>query len=284
VRVRRHGSAVSVRTTSMWALRVRREAPRYALGTLAALGLASSVRWTVAPPAPAAATAPAAPAGDPASQAYAVLFVRRYLTWRAADPSQAANALAPFLGTTLEPSAVPVLPREGEQQVVWAEAVQARALPGGVHEYTVAAEATGAGVVYVDVDVQRDDEGALQLAGYPAFVGTPLTAAAAAARGSEVDDTELVTVVDRALRNYLAGSAGDLAADLAPQARVSLPARPLALLAVQRVQWARRGGAVLAVVTAQDPRGAQYTLQYELDVEPLQGRWEIGAIQANEDA
>jgi hypothetical protein len=275
---------VSVRTTPIWLLRARREAPRYALAALAALGLASSARWTIAPPSRAVGTGAVAPTTDVASQAYAVLFARRYLSWRAGDSSEAGSSLTPFLGTALEPSGAPLPPPGGTQAVTWVEAVQVRPLGGAVRRYTIAAEVSGAGLLYLDVDVQRDAEGALQLVGYPAFVGPPQAAPAAPTHGTEVDDQQLVTVIDRALRNYLAGSAGDLSADLAPQARVALPVLPLALLTVQHIDWTRGHAAVLALVTAQDQRGAQYALEYEVGVEALQGRWEIGAIQANEDA
>ncbi len=86
------------------------------------------------------------------------------------------------------------------------------------------------------------------------------------------------------MRNYLAGSASELAADLAPGARVSLPGEGLALQSLQSLQWAPGAGAVLAVVQAQDQRGAQYTFSYELDVARAQGRWEIAAIQMDPDS
>ena len=72
--------------------------------------------------------------------------------------------------------------------------------------------------------------------------------------------------MERALRNYLADSPSELAADLATGARVSLPGIELALQSLQSLQWAPGAGAVIALVQAQDQRGAQYTLAYELDV------------------
>jgi hypothetical protein len=93
----------------------------------------------------------------------------------------------------------------------------------------------------------------------------------------------MATVVERALRNYLAASAGELAADLTSGARVSLPGPALALQSVQHLQWSSSGDSVLAVVQAQDARGAQYTLGYELDVVREEGRWEISAVQMDPD-
>ncbi len=89
--------------------------------------------------------------------------------------------------------------------------------------------------------------------------------------------------MERALRNYLAASASELAADLTASAHVSLPAAALTLESVQRLDWAPGAGAVLAVVAAADARGAHYTLAYELDVARVQGRWEISAIQMDPD-
>ena len=96
----------------------------------------------------------------------------------------------------------------------------------------------------------------------------------------EVSDPALRTVVERALRNYLAGSAAELAADLTSTARVSLPAQALSLESVQRLSLSPEGGQALsAIVLAQDARGARYTLAYALDVDRVAGRWEIAAIQ-----
>jgi hypothetical protein len=71
---------------------------------------------------------------------------------------------------------------------------------------------------------------------------------------------------------------------LTSSAQVSLPAAALSLESVQRLDWAPGEGAVLAVLQAQDARGTQYTLAYELDVSRVQGRWEISAIQTDPDA
>ena len=87
-----------------------------------------------------------------------------------------------------------------------------------------------------------------------------------------------VTVLERGLRNYLAGAADELAADLAPGAEVSLPSSGLVLQSLQRPSWAAPG-VVLAVLQARDQRGVQYTLAYEVRVGLQDGRWEISAIE-----
>ena len=145
------------------------------------------------------------------------------------------------------------LPASGEQRVEWVEVVQARESSPGEHVYTVAAQTDTAGLLYLTVAVTRTRDGSLALAGYPAFVGAPAAGPAQPpARLREVGDPALATVVQRALRNYLAASASELEADLAGGARVSLPSMPLSLESVQRLDWAPEGSAVLATVQAQD--------------------------------
>jgi len=121
--------------------------------------------------------------------------------------------------------------------------------------------------------------------GYPAFVGPPSSVPGSLpAPAHELDEPALGTVVTRALRNYLAGSAGDLAADLTSQARVSLPVAALTLDSVQHLYWTEVGRTVSMVVQAHDERGVEYLLAYELDVARQQGRWEVAAIQTDPDS
>lgn len=280
-------SRVTIVTRPLWQIRLARELPRYLLCGLATAGIAASLRFAVAPPRPAAADARAvAPpqAPDRAAEGFAVLFARRYLTWNAGEPQASARALEPFAGGGVEADAGLGLPASGQQRVDWAEVVQGREPAIGEHVYTVAAQTDTAGLLYLAVSVARTADGRLALAGYPAFVGAPATAPARP-RGqlAEVGDRALATVAERALRNYLAASAGELAADLTAGARVSLPAQSLSLETVQRLDWSPDRRSVLAVVQASDARGAQYTLAYELDVARAQGRWEISAVQMNPD-
>jgi hypothetical protein len=278
------GARVSVTTHPMWRIRLTRELPRYLLGALSLMGLAASARFAIAPPraiVPAATVrAPVTP--DRSAESYAVLFARRYLSWSAAEPQASARMLESFLGSGMEAGAGLELPASGERRVEWAEVVQAREPLSGEHLYTVAAQTDTAGLLYLTVPVTHLAGGALSLAGYPAFVGAPVSAPALPqAHLREVTEAALATVVDRALRNYLAGSPTELEADLTSEARVSLPALALSLLAVQRLDWSEDGGAVVATVQAEDAQGVHYTLGYELDVVREQGRWEISAVQTD---
>jgi hypothetical protein len=275
---------VTVTARPLWRVRFERDLLRHLLHALALAGLVATARLALDPPRAALSAALLRPAAaqDLAAEGYATIFARAYLTWEAQDPEAREHALAPFLGAGMDAGAGLQPPASGEQRVLWAQVVQERAPEPGEHVYTVAAQTDAAGLQYLTVSVLHPPSGALALAGYPAFVGPPASGPARSGppgNSRTVEDPELATVVERALRNYLAGSPSELAADLAPGARVSTPSLVLALQSLQSLVWAPGGGAVLAVVAAQDPRGALYTLAYELDVVRLQGRWEVSAIQ-----
>ena len=142
-----------------------------------------------------------------------------------------------------------------------------------------------AGLVYLTVPVTRERDGRLALAGYPAFVGAPSSAPAQTpAETSEVDEPALATVVERALRNYLAASQEELAADLVEWRSRRRPDGLADARVDSRLSWSADHRSVLAIVRAQDARGALYTLAYEADVEELDGRWELSAIQVDPTA
>lgn len=278
---------VSVTSHALWRIRAVREAPRYLLGALCLAGLAASARFAIAPPVlkPPTTAVRAPPLADRAAEGYATLFARRYLSWSSAEPQASEHALEPFLGSAMEADAGIELPRSGEQHVEWDEVVQARETAHGEHVYTVAAQTDTAGLLYLSVSVIRTSDGSLALTGYPAFVGAPAaTHAQSSTHLQEVSDPELATVVQRALRNYLAPLPSELAADLTSGARVSLPGLALSLESLQRLDWSTNSNSVVAVVQAQDGRGVQYTLAYEVEVVRAQGRWEVAAVQMDPDS
>jgi Conjugative transposon protein TcpC len=274
--------ALKIETRPLWRIRLAGELPRYLLCAMSIAGLVASARYAIAPPRT-DAHPPARPAPqtrDPAGEGYAVLFARSYLTWNAAEPQDNARALAAFAAGGLEQDAGLQLPASGQQRVEWAEVVQERTAVHGEHVYTVAAQTDAAGLLYLTVTVARRADGSLALGGYPAFVGAPAAGPAQLSEAlRQVVDQGLTTVVERALRNYLADSATELAADLTGGARVSLPATALSLDSVKRLDWLPGAASVLAVVQAHDARGVQYTLAYELDVARQQARWEVSAVQ-----
>jgi Conjugative transposon protein TcpC len=284
-----HGSVrVTLSTQPLWRIRLVRDLPRCALWILALAGLATTARLMIAPPVPSAPRSGSSggPTEDLAAAGYAELFSRAYLTWSGDDPEARQRALAPFVGSSMEADAGLQPPAEGEQQVQWTEVVQEREVTAGDHAYTVAAQTDVAGLVYLVVSVARSRDGVLQLASYPAFVGAPAAGRAVLASGlREVRDEALTVVVERALRNYLASSDAELAADLASEARVSLPAQEMVLQTIQHLNWSPdEAGAVVATVTAHDERDATYTLTYDVDVARVGQRWEVAAIEMDPDA
>ena len=272
---------VTITTHTLARIRLARELPRYLLYALAAAGILASVRFAVAPPRPPTPKfAYPVESRDLSAEGYALLFARRYLTWAASEPLVSERSLESFAGPALEPDAGLRLPASGQQHVEWLEVVQEREPAPAEHVYTVAAQTDAAGLLYLAVTVRREPGGALSLGGYPAFIGSPSYAFAhPLSRLREVSDPALQTVVERALRNYLAGSEANLSADLAAGAQVSLPRLGLGLQSLTHLDWAPGGGAVLALAQAQDPRGVHYSLEYELDVAQAAGRWEIAAIE-----
>jgi hypothetical protein len=276
---------VSISAHPLWRLRIALELPRYLLYAACAAGLLASARFAIAPPRPRFPPAIAVPPPpDLAAEGYASLFARRYLTWDAAQPQSSQRQLASLLGPGIDSDAGLRLPTGGEQRVEWAEVVQGRELPHGEEVYTVAAQTDTAGLLHLTVRVVRRADGSLAIDGYPAFVGAPASGPAQLQTGlAEVGDPQLAIVVERALRNYLAQSPNELAADLAGGARVSLPELALSLESVLQLVWSPDRRSIRAVVQARDTRGVQYTLDYELDVTVAAGRWEVGAIQMNPD-
>lgn len=125
--------------------------------------------------------------------------------------------------------------------------------------------------------VRRERDGRLAITGPPALIGGPLVDAHPGdVVRAAVDDPQLRRVAVRAVRNYLAGDAEDLQADLAPDARVTLPALQLQVTGPADVTRAGPGG-VLVSLQGSDRHGATYPLRYELSVLRRE-RWYVPAI------
>jgi hypothetical protein len=283
------GERATVVTTTrpLWAIRLRQDLPRYLMWAVAIAGLAASARFAIAPPSPVAGASMSRTVARPdkAAESYAALFARAYLTWNSADPLASQRALQPFVGQGIEPAVGLQLPSNGEQRTEWVEVVQERMPVRGERVYTIAAQTDTGGLLYLTVSVLREPDGHLALASYPSIVGPPSSGPGRAVRRlREVEDPALVTVVERALRNYLAASSGELSADLTTAAHISVPGQPLTMVSAQRLGWTPDARSVIAVVQARDSRGVQYTLAYEVDVVVVGGRWEVSAVQMDPSA
>jgi hypothetical protein len=241
-------------------------APRHlasaALAVLVCLGLHSLLF------APAAGTtpAPAVASADPPSEDLALRYARAYLTFDATDPAARVEALAPYqsggdAGFDAE---------HGSREVLWEDVASDQPALQGGRVITVAARTSAAGApIFLAVTVRHDPGRALSVLGHPAIVGAPaIDAHPAEPARTEVTDPEVAQVVERVLRNYLAGSAPDLRADLADDAQVTLPTISLALERVGPLEWVSGpgSGALLATAVASDGEGETYTLTYELGI------------------
>jgi hypothetical protein len=92
-------------------------------------------------------------------------------------------------------------------------------------------------------------------------------------------DPQVAEVLYRALRNYIGASSDNLAADLAPGARVEAIPAGLSLRSIDRLAVAGPHD-VLATVVASDRLGTTYTLAYQLSLTQIGGRWEITRIES----
>lgn len=250
--------------------RLRARLPRYVATAVALILMAVGLRGIVSPPRAAAPLTTPALARDPAAEDFALQFARAYLTYDAAKPQARERALVAFLPQDLDPDAG-LIPGRGAQHVLWAEVASNQLALAGGRVVTVAAQTdTHPQPLYLAVTVAHDANRPLSLVGYPSLIGAPSVAADSPApeRGT-VEDPAVSQVATRVVRNYLAGQAQDLAADLTAQAAVTLPTLTLSVQSTDHVVWTGSGpssGAVLATVTATDAVGTTYRLTYELGI------------------
>jgi len=245
-------------------------APRYLATAALLLFCVLGVRVAFWAPHPTPAPRPLAAGADAPSRDFALQFARAYLSYDAARPGARARALAPFLPEGLD-SGAGFFAAAGERRVRWAQvASDQRALAGGRVITVAAAVSTQRAPLYLAVTVRHERGRPLALVGYPAFVGAPsIDTATAPPPRLEVEEPAVRAVIERVIRNYLAGSGPNLAADLSAEAIVTLPTVALRARSLDQLVWVAGpgSGAVLATLTATDPSGATYTLAYELGIE-----------------
>jgi hypothetical protein len=265
-------------------LRLRALAPRLLLYGLVAILSLAGLRQIVAGP----ASSPPPPAQvaqttgeDLGAQAFAESFTRAYLTWQAGNAEEREHRLDPYLPGSLDADAGLSPGARSSQDVLWTTVLGDRASVKS-RIVTVEAQTTGGRRVYLSVPVARDDHGYLYVATYPAFVGPPATADTSVTSSplDEVEDATLVTVVKRALTNYLAQTQANLLADLTPDAVISLPPEKLRLTSVHEIGWLEPGRKVAAEVQAEDGEGSAWTLRYELEV-TKSDRWYVRALEVD---
>lgn len=260
-----------VRRSARWE-RVRSRGPRYVfVATTVVLSLVGA-RELISPGG--SASPPSRAVGvDHASEEFAQRFARTYLSYDAARPAARERALRGLVPDDLALDGG--LIARGTQRVLWTEVAQNQeAIAGGRVIVIAARVSTQTEPLYLAVPVYRSAAGAVGLADYPSLVGPPATSRTAFADRDEVEEAEIVAVARRVVTNYLAREAQNLAADLLPEADVSLPTRELDVRSVEDVTWAAGVGssAVLATVVARDAQRLSWTLTYELGMTARAGR------------
>ncbi len=249
--------------------RLAARAPRHLASAVLLVLLAVGLRTIFFPPAPARATAHPASSFDAPSEDLALRFARVYLTYDAADPSAREDALRPYLPVGLAADAG-FSAAHGSRRVRWEEVASDQSALVGGRVITVAADVSDeATPIFLAVTVRHEAGRPLSILGYPSLIGAPaLTTTAPEVPREAVSDHAVSEVVDRVLRNYLAGSAPELRADLTGDADVTLPTLDLRLREVREIDWVDGpgSGAVLATVSAEDREADTYTLTYELGI------------------
>ncbi len=261
---------------SLRALRLRARLPRLLGAAAVGLFALAGVKALFTEPGVASTQARPSVAGNPSVEAFAEGFARAYLTWRPGRAEEREARLRPYLARDLDPDAglSPVPKASG--YVDWT-AVAARRRRGTTTVVTVVAD-LGGRRTYLSVPVRHDRRGFLVVRSYPALVGgPPADLSPAPPSEPEVEDGRLRAVAERVVTNYLAGERQNLAADLAPDAVVSLPAERLKVSSVDSVVWAAPGRRVSVQVRARGGDGAGWTLRYELAVVRRE-RWYVRAI------
>jgi len=259
---------------ALWVVRLRARLPRLVLAAgvlvLCALGVRSMLVPTVVPPARPVRAAFSAVGVE----GFAQRFARAYL---APDDrrGERARQLAALTASSVDLGGAALT--RSPRQVQWT-AVAGTQRTGPRRILVVVEAPVASGVVDLAVPVAWDGEGRMVVPAAPALVGPPLTATTAAgAVERDVEDAQLRAVCERVVRNYLAADLQDLQADLAPGARVSLPALRLRLRSVAEVTWAA-ASRVAVTVDAARPGGGVAALRYELAVSRSGGRWLVKSV------
>jgi hypothetical protein len=209
---------------------------------------------------------------------FAVSFGRAYLAW-SSNPLVHQRDLSQFVTPTGDRDVGLTPAPATSQQVSWVGIAAETTGPARLHVYIVAV-ATQRGVRYLAVPVAQGSAGRPVLARYPSLVAAPAIDESAALDGGSlpaVTNGGASAVLNRALRNYVGGSAENLAADLAPGAPVQPVGSGLTLRAVVRLAL-EPSGVVLATVRASDATGDVFTLAYQVSLRESHGRWEITRI------
>jgi len=271
----------AVHHTSVRQMRVLARAPRLLVVTLAVVLVLAGLRTAVfGAPAPQIQRIYEPANNDVGEEGFAEAFARAYLSWSGSQDIEAYDhSLAAYNPQFAEDSGVQQ--PNSRQQVMWSRVVENEpsALKGSRIVTVELQLSPGDRTCYLAVPVNRAQDGALAVTTWPSFVGAPAVQTAPTAPDlATVTEPTLITVVTRAITNYLAGDQSDLEADLAPSAQVTYPIQQLAVTGPPVSVQSTGPGGVLVTVRATDAHGASYMLTYEMGVE-LTERWYVDSIE-----
>jgi len=242
---------------------------------------------------PARATAAVDPAG------FAQMFVSLWLRADTATDdarAQAVRAMAPGV-----PLLTDAQNAQSARTVEQCAAVRSAQIAAGLWSVVVGVELDSGSAVqmrYFAVPVAVASGagsgalGSMTVAAAPAEVGPPVTGSAPQIGypASVAPTSALAASVSAFLAAYLTGS-GEVAPLLSPGTQLApLPAAPYAAVQVTQDSANRAGmdgtvpadgtlAEVLVTVTATDPAGTQWPLQYALRMRARAGRWEVAALE-----
>jgi hypothetical protein len=274
-------SRAELQHTSVRWMRLKARAPRALAGTTAVVLALAGLRTVVfGTPAPRIERIYEPTSNDIGVEGFAERFARAYLTWSGSGDTQAYyQSLAPYNPQFADDSGVQ--PSGTPQRVIFSRVLQDQpsALDGSRIVTVELQLSPGERTCYLAVPVNRAKDGALAVTTWPSFVGPPAVQQAYTSPSlTAVTDPSLITVVTRAITNYLAGDQSDLQADLATGAQVTYPAQQLEVTGPPIAVQSTGPGGVLITVRATDAEGASYTLAYEMGVEKTE-RWYVNSIE-----
>lgn len=273
---------ISVERKSLKKIRLDRLAMRRAFYAFLTVLAVLAVYRAVDPPKEIVVERPIQGVPDLPAQLFARNFTSAYLAYNAERPESREAALAAYTGDEGDPWAY-TPPSNGSRRIKSTAIAQVYPKGNDMAVYVVQAS-TSSGPINLSVTVGREN-GALGVVGNPAIVGAPASAGPIEnpnASGDDVDDGALRTVVQRALTNWFAHQQEDLAADLSPDAKVSLPDGTYELVELHSL-LDQGDGSVLANVDVSSASGELMTFDYEVNVERRGDRWTVQAIQTLPD-
>jgi hypothetical protein len=262
-------------------MRILARAPRLLAVTVAVVLVLAGLRTVVfGAPAPQIQRVYEPASNDVGEEGFAEAFARAYLSWSGSQDIEAYDrSLAAYNPQFAEDAGVQ--PPNSPQQVTWSRVVQndPSALKSSRIVTVELQLSPGDRTCYLAIPINRAQDGALAITTWPSFVGAPAVQAAPAPPDlATVTEPNLITVVTRAITNYLAGDQSDLEADLTPGVQVTYPMQQLAISGPPVSVQSTGPGGVLVTVRATDAQGASYTLSYEMGVE-LTERWYVDSIE-----